>query len=218
MSLTECGHALVPRLFGAAEMADLARALGAIFAGGAGQRALLGLPEVRATAEQAGARLAALGLLRSGAPAIQAIAFNKTPQTNWKVAWHQDLQFPFVGADRTPGCSGFCRKDGLEYGQPPDEVLAGLLAVRLHLDACDAGNGPLRVLPGTHAAGVLEDGEIEHRKATVAEQVCLAELGDAILMRPLLLHASSAASEPRQRRVLHLVFAEEPLPAPAHWH
>lgn len=212
------GFGYVPSLFERAEMDALAIAMDEVFSGGAGKRSLLSRSEVSATAQQAEKRLQARGLLAAEATPIQAIAFNKMPGANWKVAWHQDLQFPFISADIAPGCSGACRKDGIDYGQPPAEVLAGLLAVRVHLDDCDADNGPLRVLPETHRAGVLEDEAIEACKATLQPELCLAAVGDAILMRPLLLHASSAATVPRQRRVLHLVFAEKPLPAPARWH
>lgn len=215
--LADSGFGLVPRLLSEAETEPLATALEFVFARGAGQRALLGFPEVAQTARLIGGRLSALRLLQPAAPAIQAIAFNKTAGANWKVAWHQDLQFPFAGADLAPGCSGACRKDGIAYGQPPAEVLAGLLAVRVHLDDCDDSNGPLRVLPGTHRFGVLDDDNLEARKAAGHEVMCLAALGDALLMRPLLLHASSAATAPRQRRVLHFVFAESPLPEPARW-
>jgi hypothetical protein len=38
------------------------------------------------------------------------------------------------------------------------------------------------------------------------EVTCLARTGEALLMRPLLLHASSVAKEPRHRRVLHVVY------------
>jgi len=215
--LADSGFGLVPSLLHESETDTLAAALEPVFSRGAGQRALLGLPEVAAAARRIGARLSALRLLRPAAPAIQAIAFNKTAGANWKVAWHQDLQFPFASAELAPGCSGASRKDGIAYGQPPADVLAGLLAVRVHLDVCDESNGPLRVLPGSHLDGVLDDDALEARKAAGGAEPCLAGIGDALLLRPLLLHASSAATSPRQRRVLHFVYAERPLPEPARW-
>jgi hypothetical protein len=41
--------------------------------------------------------------------------------------------------------------------------------------------------------------------------------GDALLMRPLLLHASSEASAPVHRRVIHLEYAACPLPGGLEW-
>jgi hypothetical protein len=36
-------------------------------------------------------------------------------------------------------------------------------------------------------------------------------------MRPLILHASSAALEPRRRRVIHLEYAADTLPGELEW-
>jgi hypothetical protein len=45
----------------------------------------------------------------------------------------------------------------------------------------------------------------------------LAHAGEALLMKPLLLHASSQATAPKHRRVLHLVYhSGEAVAAP--WH
>jgi len=161
---------------------------------------------VREVAQAIGAELRAEGILAGGALAIQAIAFDKNPTTNWKVTWHQDLMFPFARRPESGGFSARCQKDGVDYARPPAAILADMLAVRLHLDACDAENGPLRVAPGTHAAGIIPSAEIAGIVSTTGATVCLAREGEALLMRPLLLHASSPASRPRRRRVLHLVF------------
>ena len=40
----------------------------------------------------------------------------------------------------------------------------------------------------------------------------------ALLMRPLLLHASSAAEAPGHRRVIHLEYAVDPLPDGLAWY
>jgi hypothetical protein len=41
--------------------------------------------------------------------------------------------------------------------------------------------------------------------------------GGALLMRPLLLHASSACVVPKPRRVIHLEFVAEHLPDGLEW-
>jgi hypothetical protein len=174
--------------------------------GSAGSRCLLDLPEVRSAALQLKHELIASGQLSTGAVAIQAIAFDKTPATNWKVAWHQDLMFPFAAAACAPGFDLPTRKAGVDFARPPRTVLEELLAVRLHLDPCDASNGPLRVCPGSHQEGLIPSAACAARAARGGEVACLAEQGEAILMRPLLLHASSQASHPARRRVLHFVF------------
>ena len=39
-----------------------------------------------------------------------------------------------------------------------------------------------------------------------------------MLMRPLLLHASSSSSKPEPRRVIHLEYAADDLPGGLEWH
>jgi hypothetical protein len=46
---------------------------------------------------------------------------------------------------------------------------------------------------------------------------CLVPIGGVVMMRPLLLHASSAATEPRRRRVIHLEYAVDALPGGVEW-
>jgi ectoine hydroxylase-related dioxygenase (phytanoyl-CoA dioxygenase family) len=72
-------------------------------------------------------------------------------------------------------------------------------------------------LPGSHRAGRLDAAAIERWKTQVSEIQCVAKKGDVILMRPLLLHASSAARVASRRRVLHLEFAADDLPGNLEW-
>lgn len=183
----------------------------------AGTRCLLDLPVVRQTAERMRETLIADGVLPRGAVAIQAIAFDKNPSANWKVTWHQDVMFPFARAATAPGHDLPSRKAGVDYARPPRAVLEALLAVRLHIDDCDENNGPLRVAPGSHREGVLRGDGIAGRVAACGEITCLARAGEAVLMKPLLLHASSPAREPRHRRVLHVVY-HDGAPVAEPWH
>lgn len=97
-------------------------------------------------------------------------------------------------------------------------LLERMVTVHLHLDACHRHNGPLRVLPGTHRLGKLDSGQIEALRAQSAEVVCEVKCGGALLMRPLLLHASSAAQSPGHRRVIHIEYANAQLPDGLEWH
>ena len=102
-------------------------------------------------------------------------------------------------------------KGGVPHVRPPAEVLARMLAVRVHLDDCGGQDGRLRVLPGSHRHGLLKDAGILGWPKEAAF-TCAVRRGDAILMRPLLLHASSAAAEPAGRRVIHIEFAADERP------
>lgn len=172
----------------------------------AGTRCLLDVATVRQAVEILRTDAVREFNISPDAVAIQAIAFDKTEKTNWKVTWHQDLMFPLAKPATASGYDLPTTKDSVAYARPPRTILEELLAVRLHLDECDANNGPLRVSPGTHRLGVLRSSEIQAAVTQHGEAECLACEGEAIFLRPLLLHASSTANRPAHRRVLHVVF------------
>jgi len=174
--------------------------------GKAGSRALLSVDEVAELARDILRGLIGEGILPTTAVAIQAIAFDKTDGANWKVPWHQDLIHPFAEEVRSSGYLLPSLKDGIHYAQPPVEVLTDMLAARLHFDDCTEENGPLRVSPGSHRLGIIPQAQIGDVVARLGEEVCLANKGEILLMKPLTLHASSKALKPLHRRVLHLVF------------
>jgi hypothetical protein len=91
-------------------------------------------------------------------------------------------------------------------------------AIRLHLDPCGADNGPVRVLDGTHRLGRLTPDAIDDLRARLPESVCLATEGALLAFRPLLLHASSPATRPAHRRVIHIEYAAHALAFPLAWH
>lgn len=182
-----------------------------------GQRCLLDLPCVRQVALSLRSELTHSGLLPEDAVAIQAVAFDKTQHTNWRVSWHQDLMFPFAKPVTSTAFKVPSIKDGIPYARPPRDVLEDLLAVRLHIDDCDETNGPLRVIPGSHRDGILKSIEISFLAEKGTAVTCLAKEGEALLMKPLLLHASSQATMPKHRRVLHLVY-HTGAPTTEAWH
>ncbi len=149
---------------------------------------------------------------------VRAIFFDKTPDANWLVPWHQDLAITVVEKIETPGFTGWSLKDGTQHVHPPEEILAGMITLRLHLDDCDANNGALKVIAGSHHLGKISAGEISRRTSASAQTICEVSKGGALLMRPLLLHASSPAESPRHRRVLHLEYATQKLPNGLKWY
>ena len=101
--------------------------------------------------------------------------------------------------------------------QPPLAVLENMLAVRIHLDRANSSNGGLRVLPGTHRMGRLSGKRIDELASTLLPLPCDADRGEALLMRPLLLHASSRAVDPSARRVIHIEYANCELDGGLDW-
>ena len=100
-------------------------------------------------------------------------------------------------------------KDGAEHVQPPTSVLEQMVAERVHLDRVRIGQRPPSgILPGTHRSGKLNSDQIDDLRRRVAEVVNAWSRGGGLLvMRPLLLHASSRAKKPGHRRVIHMEFA-----------
>ena len=95
-----------------------------------------------------------------------------------------------------------------------------MVTIRIHLDACGPENGPMRILPGSHKDGRLSPAGVNAWVARASELAvsCLVPAGGGVVMRPLILHSSVAATAPEHRRVIHLEFATEDLPGGLEWH
>jgi ectoine hydroxylase-related dioxygenase (phytanoyl-CoA dioxygenase family) len=182
-----------------------------------GIRNLLALPVVRELAASAPVRTMAETVLGKNCFAVKGTFFNKTRESNWKVAWHQDLTIMVRERREVQGFGPWTVKAGIAHVQPPAEVLSRILAMRLHLDESGEENGPLRVIPGSHGQGRFSAQEIaEWSKRTSI--TCTVPRGGVLLMRPLVIHASSACLVPKPRRVIHLEFAADELPGGLEWH
>jgi ectoine hydroxylase-related dioxygenase (phytanoyl-CoA dioxygenase family) len=155
--------------------------------------------------------------LPNDAVAVQCTFFDKSEHQNWLVAYHQDLSIPVSERIASTTCSAWSEKEGIIFVQPPVEVLEQLVAVRIHLDGCTDENGPLRVVPGSHMKGRLSAEDAQRYRSTTEEVTCNAPRGSALLMRPLVLHSSSKAKNPRPRRVLHFLFGPPELPLGLRW-
>ncbi|MDB6068426.1 MAG: hypothetical protein JWR26_4634 [Pedosphaera sp.] len=175
------------------------------------------VPAVRALAASPVIRSPVEAVLGSGARAVRGLLFDKTADANWKVAWHQDLTIAVEQRVDVPGFGPWSIKAGVEHVQPPVEILQRMLTLRLHLDDCNEMNGPLQVLPGSHIAGKLNAKVIQTWRDRTSAVTCAVNRGGILLMRPLLLHASSPAKTPAHRRVIHLEFAAEALPGGLDW-
>ena len=114
------------------------------------------------------------------------------------------------------GYIGWSNKAGVWQVQPPAEVLARMLAVRVYLDDCGPENGPLRVLPGSHRVGWIDE-KLDDRKASVPEVVCTVMRGGVVTMCPLILHASAKSAAVGHRRVIHIEYACHGLPEGLEW-
>ncbi len=188
------GFSVVPGVLEPAEQHDWLTTLGPV--SGPGRRGLLASADIAALARSS--RL--LGLVRPHLAyepfPVRTIYFDKSPEANWLVPWHQDLTLALRSRAETPGFGPWGVKEGVPHVQPPVELLEQMLTVRLHLDDADESNGALRVLPGTHRLGRLASNEIQGLRTRQDDVLCTVAAGDALLMRPLLLHASGRSTSP----------------------
>ncbi|MFC4310503.1 phytanoyl-CoA dioxygenase family protein [Steroidobacter flavus] len=184
----------------------------------AGFRGLTQLvPSVRTLAQSPELRALVETGLSANARLVRSIYFNKSQETNWQVAWHQDLAIAVQRRVEIQGFVTWSSKDGVPHVQPPAHILDRMLTVRLHLDPADESNGALWVVPESHCLGRLPAGDAAGVAERMGKHLCAVNIGDAMLFKPLLLHASRKATSSQARRVIHLEFADVELPAPLQW-
>ena len=216
MQLATQGFALIPNLLSEVECDQVALALDATETRGAGSRRLLQLAWCSALAQKVMSHPEVRRALPPRARAIQCTFFEKSAARNWLVPIHQDLSIPVARRLDHPALAGWSEKEGVVFVQPPDEILAQLLAVRVHVDQCSINDGPLRVVPASHELGRVDPDHAANLGRTEGLAVP-ANRGDALLMRPLILHASSKSSGASLRRVLHFLFGPDALPYGLAW-
>lgn len=145
----------------------------------------------------------------------KSIYFDKPADSNWFVAWHQDISISVNERRDLPGYSQWTHKAGVTGVVPPMEVLTSTLTVRIHLDDTTEANGALRVVEGSQRQGIIRK-EAQPWDPSL-EVTCAVPAGGVMLMRPLTMHASRRSTQGGRRRVIHLEFNKLELHAPLLW-
>lgn len=215
-SIAEQGFVVVPQVLTKADCEELVYQLGP--ASGAGRRGILELAPIAKLSRSDWL----LNLVRPHLSAqprpVRGIYFDKTAATNWLVTWHQDLTIAVRDKIEVPGFGPWSNKDGVPHVQPPVSLLEQMLTVRLHLDDCDESNGALHFIADSHKSGRLSASDIQQMRTQQLDTVCSVAAGDALLMRPLLLHSSGRSRTAGHRRVIHIEYASFDLPNGLQWH
>lgn len=203
------GYAGVPDVIEPAECVQVLEDLAALplSRSRAGVRHAMRYPPLRAIAEDPRVLEIAREILGYGALPFRATLFDKSQNSNWLVAWHQDTALPMRAKREEVGWGPWSVKGGIDCAHAPAKILEQILALRIHFDDSTADNGPLRILPGTHSIGVLSDEKIHALSRSDTAQQCVVMRGGAIAMRTLIVHASSKSNSPQSRRVLHVEYA-----------
>ncbi len=176
------------------------------------------VPAVRDLAESSRIRLIVEPIVGERGKVVRGIFFDKTPEANWKVAWHQDVTIAVRQQKQVAGFDAWSRKAGIAHVRPPVSILENILTLRLHLDDADETNGALKVIPGSHKLGRIEAKNMDDAKQIALPVTCCVRQGAALAMRPLLLHSSSSSATPSHRRVVHLDFSSVELPGDLEWY
>jgi hypothetical protein len=203
------GHAIFEQVFSRTETQRVLQVLASapLQRTRAGARHVISIPVVRDLSDDPRLTIIATQFVGTGAVAFRATLFDKSPEANWLVAWHQDTALPLKQRVENPEFGPWSVKAGVLYAHAPAWALEQIVALRVSLDDSLQTNGPLRVLPDTHGHGVLGEGEIERLARNTTAVDCVSESGGVVAMRPLTIHASSKSADDQPRRVLHIEYA-----------
>ncbi len=161
-----------------------------------------------------------LELIKEIAPnckqAIKSIYFDKPPNANWIVNWHQDLTINLKSKKETPKFKNWRVNNQRTIVQPSIDILKSIFTIRIHLDDCTSENGALRVIEGSHKKGVIEIKDWMKEKPG-EEKICEVKKGGILIMNPLILHASRRTENQKNRRVIHIEFSGQELPNQLEW-
>ncbi len=193
--LDERGYALLPRSEFEFDVGELRRMVESLAQAGAGIRRLLDVPWCAELGERVRLHPVLQAALAPSRGAGPMHVIRKVRHQELACGPAPGLEHP--GRRKNRGARmhpGWSEKAGEVFVQPPVSVLEQLVAVRLHVDDCDQGNGALRVVPGSHRLGRLSAAEGASARSELGEQTVRARAGDTLVMKPLLLHASSKAA------------------------
>ena len=200
------GCTVVPSVATEEQLAYAASYCESIELSGPGSRDLLELPWCADIARSLRLITPISTLMGDSRTAVLCTLFVKNAQLNWLVPLHRDYSIPVRARVASSGWSAWSVKQAVPFGRPPQSVLEKLVAVRIHLEDTDASNGALQVVKGSHRS-----------TATTGKRSSqFVPRGGALVMRPLLLHASSKLVS-GNRRVLHFLYGPSELPDGAEW-
>lgn len=207
------GWAVTPPLFNPAELVRIIARLEveSLCRVRGGLRNILDDDPIANIARSPVVRTAAKAVLGEDCFAVRGLLFDKTPESNWSVPWHQDLVIAVREKADVSGYGPWSEKLGVPHVQPPKDVLSNMVSLRIHVDDCPPENGPLRFLKSNHlgsSAPRIESSDIVSVPA---------QAGTILGFRPLLFHSSLPAEHPKRRRVIHLEFAGCELPTELTW-
>jgi len=154
-------------------------------------------------------------LFGNGYFVVKSIYFDKPGESNWFVAYHQDLTISVDKRADVEGYGPWTVKQNQFAVQPPLPVLQNIFTLRIHLDDTNGDNGALKVIAGSHAKGIYRPETIDWQNEK--EVTCNVPAGGVMVMKPLLLHSSSRTTNNNRRRVIHIELSNSQLHEGLQW-
>ena len=148
---------------------------------------------------------------------VRAILFDKSPNANWSLDWHQDRTIAVQAHRAVAGFGPQTIKAGIPHVEPPFEIIERMVTLRMHLDAVPESNAPLLIAPGSHRLGRILDHAVDEVVRRSGSHACLADRGDVWAYSTPILHASAVARMPSRRRVLQIDYSADTLPGGMQW-
>ncbi|NJM80413.1 MAG: phytanoyl-CoA dioxygenase family protein [Flavobacterium sp.] len=146
---------------------------------------------------------------------VKSIYFDKPEESNWFVAYHQDLTISVNKKLEIDGFSNWTIKQNQFSVQPNKQILKNMVSIRIHLDDTNEENGALKIIPKSHEEGIVRLDTFDFKNHE--EICCNVQKGGIMIMKPLLFHASSKTTNNERRRVIHLEFSNSNLPKELSW-
>ncbi len=220
MAVADAGYELIDNLLTAGEVGKLLDDLTKLqlppLRGGI-RRIEQHVPQVAALARSQ-KMLSVAGAHLPGQPElVRAIYFDKSPENNWYVTWHQDQTVTVSDRFENEGWGPWSVKSEAWHVQPPLEVLDQMVTIRIHLDPATAASGCLKVIPGSHRIGLIDVERVHEHVSKEKVVYCESPLGGAVVMRPHILHASEKSVSATPRRILHFEYSSFKLPRDVSW-
>lgn len=220
MAFTDTGYELIDGLLEADEVATLLSALTQLhlppLRGGI-RRIEQHLPQVAALAHSPKLLALASSYLPGPPGLVRTIYFDKSPENNWYVTWHQDQTVSVSERFEDEGWGPWSIKSEAWHVQPPLEVLDQMVTIRIHLDPATVSNGCLKVIPGSHRLGLIDVAQVHEHISKEKIVYCESPLGGVVVMRPHILHASEKSVSAAPRRILHFEYSSFELPNDVSW-
>ncbi len=138
---------------------------------------------------------------------VRLVAFNKSDEANWGVPWHQDRVVAVMQKLECAGYSNWVKKEGFWHCEPPLELLAQMIFVRIHIDKCDDSNGAMELALGSHNLGSITASSAGSVAESLPSEVCRADPGDVLILKALILHRSRTAVHISNRRALRVDYS-----------